>query len=272
MSSDDKIKNMKKAIIKSGFPLEIFTASILKSKKYKFVQHQYYRDNEEDKLREIDLLAEKTNQIELSNKRGKIVFQNMLIIECKKQDAKSPWLFFEGDRVNNDPSSLLFTSTKGFVNKKWVADAVFPTSHYFDKIPCIYHIPPFKLNKDGSTNKDYIHDTILQLISALKATVDSYEEFQNKVVHKRVYFYYPIIVLDGDLYTSKISAAETIEIVPKNHVQLLMHLIGDSQIEQWGNKKNVNKDYKLIIDIVKKEFLSDFLDNIALFGESNGKK
>ncbi len=28
MSNDNKIENMKKAIIKSGFPLEIFTASI----------------------------------------------------------------------------------------------------------------------------------------------------------------------------------------------------------------------------------------------------
>lgn len=268
MSYDEKIKNMENAIINSGFPLEIYTASILKSKQYRIVQHQYYMDDNEEKLREIDLLAEKSNQIDSSKQGTKLIFQNILIIECKKQDEKSPWLFFEGDNINTDPSSLLFTSTKDFLNIKWVADNIFPKSHYFKKIPCIYYIPPFKLDKNGKKTKDYIHDTILQLLSALKTTNKIYDDFQNKVVHKRVYFYYPIIVLDGDLFTSKIWDEETIEIVPSDHVQLLMNFTSDAQSKKWGNKKIVKKDSKLIIDIVTKEYLSDFIDNILLHGET----
>ena len=222
--ADNKIENMKKAIIKSGFPLEISTASILKSKKYRIVQHQYYFDEEEGKIREIDMLAEKTNYFESPKKGTKMEFHNILIVECKKQDEKSPWLFFEGDSVNKDPSTLIYTSTKEFFNKKWVAENVFPKTHYFIKKPCIYYIPPFKLDKNGNTKKDYIHDTILQLLSALRTTVGIYEEFQNRVVHKRMYSYYPIIVLDGDLYSSRIDNEETIEILPRDHIPHFPHV------------------------------------------------
>lgn len=271
MSNETKMENMKNAIIKSGFPLEIFTASILKSKKYRIIQHQYYIDENQEKLREIDLLAEKSVQIESSRQMSKFVFQNILIIECKKQEEKSPWLFFEGDYENKDPSSLLFTSTKDFLDKKWVADNILPKSHYFNKIPCIYYISPFKLDRNGNRTKDYIHDTILQLLSGLKTSGEIYEDFQNKVVHKRAYFYYPIIVLDGDLYSSKISNEEAIEIIPRDHVQLLMNFSRDAQPEKWGHKKIVKKEFKILIDIIKKEFLSEFLDNFVLFGENKRK-
>lgn len=192
MNSDNKIENMKQAIIKSGFPLEIFTASILKSKNYRITQHQYYIDAKEDKFREIDLLAEKSAKFASSKQNATFVFKNTLIVECKKQEKSSPWLFFEGDNVNKDPSTLLFTSTKDFVDKKWVSDMVFPKTHYYNKIPCMYYIPPFKLNNEGEKTKDYIHDTVFQLFSAVTTTVKIFSKFQSKVVHKRIYFYYPI--------------------------------------------------------------------------------
>ena len=272
MKSDDKIKNMKQAIIKSGFPLEIFTASVLKSKYYNIIQHQYYLDKNENKLREIDLVAEKSAKLDSSKKEKTFVFQNTLIIECKKQEQSSPWLFFEGDDVNQDSSTLKYTSTKNYIDKKWVNDVIFPKTHYYNKIPCVYYIPPFKLNKDGKKSKDYIHETILQLISAVATTVTTYSEFQSRIAHKRLFFYYPLIVLDGDLYSSKISDAETIEIIPRDHVQLLMNVQDETRSEKWGNKKIVTKDSKLIIDIVKKEYLSDFLDNIILHGERTAQK
>lgn len=74
------------------------------------------------------------------------------------------------------------------------------------------------------------------------------------------------------MYSSKISDKETIEIVPRNHIQLLMNFQDEARSERWGNKKIVKKDFKLMIDVVKKEYLSDFLDTIVLHGEHTAKK
>lgn len=274
MPPNDKIENMKKAIIKSGFPLEIFTASILKSKEYKIVQHQYYNDAIDNKFREIDLIAEMKKEIASHEEDTKFIFQNILIIECKKQEEDSPWLFFEGDIKNKDFSTQLYTSTKKFIDKKWVADNIFPKTHYYNKIPCIYYIAPFKLTKNGDKNKgkDYIYETIFQLYSALNASIKIYTELQNKIVHKRIFFYYPIIVLDGELYSSKIKGIDTIEINPINRIQLLLNFQRETHSIKWGGKRKIRKDEKFMIDVVKKEYFSNFLDSIVLHGEIPGKR
>ena len=272
MSSNGKIENMKIRIRESGFPLEMFTHSVLKSQKYKVISHQYYEDPVTEKYREIDLIAEKIQEINFPKSGTKIFMGNKLIIECKKQDEPSPWLFFEGESVNTNSRTLLHISPKNRLDKKYVAQEVFPKTHYYNKIPCIYYIQPFKLSKNGAektknkNDKDHIYDAVFQLFNATMETQINDRELIDNVEYGRVYFYYPIIVLDGELYSSAISDIDKIDITPQNHVQLHMNFqMGEADIEKWGDKSIVKNTHEFIIDIVKKEYLNEFLETIYNF-------
>ena len=75
------LSKIESEIIKTGFVLENNVASILKSKGWTLISNRYYIDDQEESVREIDLLAYKVSNLENFQ-----VF-TALIISCKKSDA-----------------------------------------------------------------------------------------------------------------------------------------------------------------------------------------
>lgn len=86
-------------ISKTGFPLEHETVKILRAEGWNVISNKYYVDNDEDKPREVDLLAYK-----FSKKNPEFDLFTTLIISCKKSEH-SVWAFLARESNFNDPNS-----------------------------------------------------------------------------------------------------------------------------------------------------------------------
>ena len=86
--------NIKKAIEKTGFPLEYQVSKILQKRGWMVINNRYYIDDVEDSPREMDVLAYKVKSIDGIN------LYLTLLISCKKNDDNA-WVFCVRD-VTND--------------------------------------------------------------------------------------------------------------------------------------------------------------------------
>jgi hypothetical protein len=77
-------KRIIKDLEKSGYPLEIYTTSVLESKGWEVINQDGYLDAEEGKWRTIDISA--FMRIELPYSSVYRVLHLTLIIECKKSE------------------------------------------------------------------------------------------------------------------------------------------------------------------------------------------
>ena len=100
MVEKEMIKNIKKEIMKSGFPLEIFIIDICSKKNTGRMPNQRY--TYEGKLKEIDLHAF-FEDTEFESKSNPQLTSSNLIIECKKSKEK-PWIFFSSSMFKKSDS------------------------------------------------------------------------------------------------------------------------------------------------------------------------
>jgi hypothetical protein len=77
-----ELKNFEKQITKTGFPLEHKIGEILRSSGWIVINNRYYVDDQEESIREIDLVAYKVRQVQHFK-----VFTT-LIISCKRKASK----------------------------------------------------------------------------------------------------------------------------------------------------------------------------------------
>ena len=72
------LKNFEKQIAKTGFPLEHKIGSLLRSSGWTVINNRYYVDDQEQSVREIDLVAYKSRPVQHFR------VCTTLIISCKK--------------------------------------------------------------------------------------------------------------------------------------------------------------------------------------------
>ena len=85
-------------IQKTGFELEYRTAEILRKSGWSVINNKYYIDDQQKKVREIDLVAYKTGKID------DVHIYTTLIISCKKSEAKV-WAFLAKSIDIKDPNA-----------------------------------------------------------------------------------------------------------------------------------------------------------------------
>ena len=191
-------------IIKTGFVLENNVASILKSKGWTLISNRYYIDDQEESVREIDLLAYKVSNLENFQ-----VF-TALIISCKKSDANI-WALLSRDLDIKNPN-YNYTPFHGWSNSKpiiyqisqdsWVSD-------YYNKmkdlnagdalkIPDVEVFAFQEMKKDSGApqNDKNIFSSITSLMKAQAYEINSLPERKNKPC---VYQFNLLSVVDTDL-------------------------------------------------------------------------
>jgi len=240
-------------IKKSGFPLEAYANMILDKKGWDINPHLLYYNESEQCYNEIDIVAIKSS-LRKGFKGGKFLKREILIIECKKQEKK-PWIFFEGDEEIVDSSSLCVVPP----NLNLVSKQSFKNHYYFKQKPCNYHFPTFV--KSGKP--DVIFDTINHLIESIDSYKKTTLDLKKKITFQGYDIYYPVIILDGKLFSAKIEIDGKIKVSEVNYLQLEVsrlrkeaELLGISNVQiTWSN----TKDY--VIDVVRKGFFEEFLKN-----------
>lgn len=248
-------EEMREAIARSGYLLEQRIKPKIESKGYFVETNQAYPDPQTGISREYDLSA--MGGIRLFRNRSDFLFPYIL---CECENNSVPLVFFE----TNSPITFLFymevkysgVPVKLWKNGEWVPISFalnFEKFHHYcrGKIATQYCSFNKKGNRWIATHLDPQHQTLNKLIDALEAEIT--EHYESWRLPKRgekepinIQIYYPLVVVQGDLYFAKQSRAGP-KMRKVRHVQFRREL--------WSAKR---KDtYQ--IDVVHESFLSGYL-------------
>jgi len=248
----DKIKN---EIKKGGIPLQLYSSIILDKLGWSVKQNCFYNlfNKKGESEREIDIIGERKSFVSRMN--------NILVFECKK--SEKPWIFFsQGRKIKQDPFIITAIAKEKFLIYEFIRDNL-KRFHYWGKeIHTYFHTAFFKdSKKDGQYSP--IYKAIKQVLGGLGFMANQNEDFLSKdPVAIDGYFLYSLIVLDGELLSAKMENNGEIKIEEKNQISLLLNF---EMEETWivkGKKTSQGlRSKRIIIDIVKKEYLEEFLKN-----------
>lgn len=250
----DTLNKIKSEIEEGGIPLQVYSSIALDKLGWYVKQNSFYNlfNKNGESEREIDIIAEKNSFISR--------LKNVLILECKK--SRKPWVFFEqGTKVGEDPFIVTALGKENLLIYELIEDN-FKKFHYFGKeIHTYFHTAFFKEDLTRDEQYSPIHKAIKQVLSGYKFILDQNEDFLSKGPETiDGYFFYPLIILEGELLSAKIIENGEIVLEEKDHISLLLTLEREKTLVIRGREKAQGlRSKKIIIDIVKKEYLEDFL-------------
>lgn len=224
----EKLDKVKKEILKSGIPTEIEVSSFLRKDGWFVVNQDAYLDEDEKKVRAIDISAMK----------GKANEAIILLCECKKSEGHA-WAFYTHHKKADIYAGLL-----SFVETLRVAqhirlgfddDQQKLKSHFSDMNVKVGTIGRVLFKK-----KDDFFEALQQVLKAL-----AYNKKKFKIPDT-YFFAYPVIIFDGQIYEFDIKDDEEVEIKPIAYLQFIGTL----------------KEEKLrpcLVDVVKKSYFPEYL-------------
>lgn len=248
---DDLEKKILEDIQKTGFVSELNAVSILIENDWKTDHSETYEDKDENKSREIDIIASKSIYVHDIGFR----FSFYIFIEVKKTDR--PWIIFTTDRK--------FASTGWRIMHRSYNDRKSgEISSIFD-IGCINPNDPrenrfrvgkafHELNKQPS-DKSKIYEALITSCKAAKYFSDLYERpFSHFDPEKEteLSIYLPIVILDGLLF----------EVFNGINGQILVHRREHIPIEMSYSSPNYRLgrwDSDFLPDIITLNYLQEHL-------------
>lgn len=259
------VDQIEKFVTASGFILEMEIGKILEDVGYRVFPNQYFLDYDENKKREVDIVASKTvNEIN-------IVF----VIECK-QNTKNDWIFV----CSNKKPSRYYDFVKFF--------PVMPPEQSADKtkifnglrilnnnLPIAQNSIIRHVNGKQSDSRD-IYECITKLPKALVGLVETIG-----IPEKRTIFF-PVAVFSGQMFTVeyveklKITEVEAIQCTSDldsdnykyhyNYNRLSVFADNSENNTKKGNTPGADLNFKLgsryLIDFVTKKGIKNFISNI----------
>ena len=251
-------------IKKSGFPLEVYTSVILNKANWFVKTNVNYFNKLVHDGREIDIVAErKTKGIERCI--------DTLIIECKKSSAKS-WVFFKQQKSVDVQVMNIVSPRADNYHYKWFEEKHFNDHFYTRSSVATYYMVggvknPQETRKDSESGPEQvIHKAVTQVMDALVFYWNRDTDVYVKEKISKMNFLYPIIVYDGLLFSAKIDG-DNIDLTPENHISLYVEweLAEPMKVyysSKGQNLRDIHQSKPFIIDVVKKEYLEEFLKNL----------
>jgi len=212
-SIENKIKNWLKT---QGYPLEMRVASTFQERGFSITQADYYKDPQEDKYREIDIVASMST---IANEDRHISFDIQLIIECKySHDA--PWLLFQGfpDEFSESIAiSLRQANSPGRFALLEMSLQEDMKSNYLFKLPPRLS---YGITRAITKQTDIPYNAVLSACKATSALVNR-SELWNKNRILAVQLLFPAVVVDGRLFECYLDKNNNVALSETNKGTLL---------------------------------------------------
>ncbi|MDD3175138.1 MAG: hypothetical protein PHU51_01525 [Candidatus Nanoarchaeia archaeon] len=250
-------EQIRKDLLKSGFPLELNVASILEDKGWNVLQNEYI--SEGDHEYEIDIIAFKIFEAEYENITFKL--RTRFIIECKKSE-KHPWVFFMREKQEFDTSYKLLKRISNFgINRPFRLKSNGSSEDInFLKNEIGYDdLNVFKWNNKSTSYCQAFRDPNKenQIYFAIKSLLRNLKIIQNKL-NKSLYdgqwteiflnIDFPVIVLDGNLFECFLKKGD-------------LKINSSSEIPFITNYGETNQE-KILINILKINQLENFIEKV----------
>ena len=256
-------------IEKSGYPLEYYVSGILRDQEWSVFPNQFYFDKDSGKGREFDIRAEKEYIIDELD----AVLTIRLLIECKKIPGNA-WVFFDGPQLQNTriasfPTMVTILDAFGInsedATEKIGVPLLFENLHY-DKGFFASGYKEIVLDRKQSKKSDIsnIWDSEITLIKTIPSEIqdclsdelmallidgfktDGFDSWHSSGASQCIYFLYPLIVFQGDIYSTSFPLSE--ETLKETDYICLSR-----------DYKSANYEFKGAIDILKKEYFEKYL-------------
>ncbi len=288
-------EKLKEEIKKTGFPLEIFSASIFKKYGWNVTHNPNYFDREENKTIPLDLRAGKRYKGS-SNKMVNL----MILAECKKGENK-PWIFFQ---TNFQPNTDF---DKGLIkcdDESHKLLEIFETKElsglnvFKQKRKARTYFEAFKKEDKKKTKYSFDFERGIDIFSSAIKLAKGTIHFMQKLSDHKSLFFYPVIIFDGKLFDVSIQPGGQIDPTETNYLQLDFFFSPIVQKQVWVDQPHEPtwesrypyayvgqtlaqekerpiriyqptlltyqdiEDDRFSIDIVRKDFLEDYLKNL----------
>lgn len=271
MQRENKIslKDMKTAILRSGYLLEQRVEDVLERKGYYVITNSAYPDPSTGKSREVDITA--ISAIKLSRDYD-FIYPNLI---CECENNQQPAVFF----IKDSPVSFLnYQEVKSagiplqFIDKNITKKSGYKIKdeeqyidlsdflnlekhHHYCKGPISTQYCTFTRKKATNPwlafHSDTQHDSLTNLIFALESEIDEY--YQNYVVPEKdeqelinINIYYPVLILQGLLYSAQMKKRSLV-LKKCKHIQYRKEYFS----------KDKHDTYQ--IDVISESFLPEYI-------------
>ncbi|MDM1550970.1 hypothetical protein [Empedobacter falsenii] len=230
------IDEIKKWINKNGYPLEMFTSKIFKKNNFEVAQSLYYKDINTEKYREIDILAHKCLFI------NKVSLNISFVIECKKSDK--PWVIFS----DNNSSNIKYLKNEIFssINAKILINEIQKNKIKSKLINPNISTCGYNIAVAFNEKSDTAYSATQSVLSACNFLVDESNKSKNRYIN----LYFPIIVIDTNLFISNLD----------ENLELNVEEVNDFIIY---NSKSFDDSKLNLISVVTKNKLHEYVQNLS---------
>lgn len=255
-------KQMKEAIIRSGYLLEQRVEPIIRQAFGYVETNPAFRDPDTGKSREIDIRA--LAGVGVYRKEGSFIFP-MLLCECENNSqpivfftSESPISFTYCEDLRASGIPVQFWDNDGYIS---LADFTgMEKFHHYCKGEVATQYCSFQLKKDKSSwfafHSEEQHDTFNSLIKAVDYEVDSHfkdwdlpDQINEENINIQIY--YPLLILQGDLYSAHLEN-NRLMLRKAKHIQFRKQF--------FSSYKNEVETYQ--IDVIVEDYLSRYLEII----------
>ncbi len=258
--SDEK-QNIIDELKKTGYPTEIVSASVMQEARWSIMHSPSYLDQNKGISREFDIIG--YDGWSFGEGKQKFTVSANLITECKKSDAA--WVFFTtpedyseyarlGRFIKHKSERIAFGKrpfTAQDTSDSLISDEKLRSFHHYFQKPYLartFHEPFKHQEKADASPKIY-----RAIMSVVKATLFY---CQDQPWSGWLNIYYPIIVLDGNLYEARVGPDKSIELDPSEHVQLTFNYM----LPAPKHSHSVWQGHQMfMIDVVHESYLNKFL-------------
>ncbi len=216
-----EIENIKKTLARSGHIFEYQVGDIFEKNGWMIVPNRFYIDKDEDKGREIDLVAYKITEV-----KPETAVITVVIVEAK-QSLKNKWIFFsKGDfsgsiNLNNYPlfyfneiselesalpSQELFKEYLIKILQKNNLMSLFNfeyKAHSYAEVSEVKD-PSKQSTYFNATNASDIHGAVFPVIKAISSELALYENRKIATKEQRLYWVFPLVVFNGDILEARV--------------------------------------------------------------------
>lgn len=259
-TTESYAEKVRSSLEKTGFPLEIMTAGYFEISGWSLIDHAYYIDKDENKGREIDLIAFKNHTTEMGNKSLNVSVA--LTIEVKKNSTR-PWIVMTSKRRPSERTDSFFDTMLVRMHHEEIWFQELYANHHLASEQRLGRIAFQTFGKDESTTESKKEKTETStpssaLLSCFKALSEI--EAINKMEHtqtlrqsdgKKTYIVsvsHGLVVIGGDLFEGRVDASGSCSVVKRDYIPCVVSYAS----EKYGYKTR-------IIDVITFNYLNEYL-------------
>ena len=234
---EEKIKKISDWIKDQGYPLEMYCENILSAKGFTVVQSLHYEDDETKKYREIDILAT------IYKTHNDATFNFSIVVECKLSKDK-PWLLFARKPHKDRKEEILSNAFTTYNGKELMNRSV--EFGKFSLLKFNNEMVGFNLTQCFTTGKDIPYQAIMGTINACEHLVKK----SNNSMKKFCNFYFPVVVIDGELYKCYTNTDNDLS-------------IESTEMEKLLTMRSYSERASILHTIVTRNGFKSFVDGLA---------